>query len=281
MAGEAAGGGHHQTGPPFSLATTPYSHPDTTVPKANTQWYYRVSAINSVGTSEPSDATSAATFPGVPTVPRDLTAWEEGPTRIVLQWQEPAVTGGEITGYRIEYSETANFASTPLVLVANTMSMATTYTDNGLKAGDIRFYRVYAINSRGPSPVSTSYSAVTGTTALQPPTSLTAVSVGQKSIALVWTPPPSADPNTVYMVERSENGSTGWARVVPPGIGTVTGTTYTDNDPALDMDLELSTKYYYRVSTTATSPDIRRSRPSNVANATTGGVEPPEAPMLV
>ena len=92
-------------------------------------------------------------------------------------------------------------------------------------------------------------------TPLQPPTSLTAVLVGQKSIALVWTPPPSADnATTVYMVERSEDGSTGWARVVPPAANaTVRGTTYNDNDSG--MPLELSTKYYYRVSTITDSPD--------------------------
>ena len=55
--------------------------------------------------------------------------------------------------------------------------------------------------------------------------------------------------------------------------GLTTGT-FRDEDPAL----ELSTTYYYRVSTTATSGDSVRSRPSNVANARTGPVEVPGAP---
>ena len=153
-------------------SATPETYSDTMVPKANTRWYYRVSAINAEGTGMASDAafvhTRVATAPGAPT---DLTAWEEGPTRIVLQWQAPAATGGEITGYKIEYSGTTDFANADpgLVLVENTRSMATTYTDNGsvarLEAGDTRFYRVSTINSFDTSPASTSYSAVTGTMA--------------------------------------------------------------------------------------------------------------------
>ena len=101
------------------------------VPKANTRWYYRVSAINAEGTGQPSDAAFASTRnAALPEMPTGLTAWEEGPTRVVLHWEAPAVTGGEITGYKIEYSDDSNTGPW-MDLVANTMSMATTYTDNG------------------------------------------------------------------------------------------------------------------------------------------------------
>ena len=97
--------------------------------------------------------------------------------RIVLQWQAPDPTGGEITGYKIEYAS-AQAADPDTVdsttwddLVEDTMSMATTYTDDGsvdeLKARDIRFYRVSTINSGGTSTSpSNVYSAITGTTAV-------------------------------------------------------------------------------------------------------------------
>ena len=261
-------------------------YPDRTVPKANTRWYYRVSAINIVGRGEPSDAANAVTSTAIrPGVPIDLTAWEEGPTRIVLQWKAPAMTGGEITGYKIQYSNADNTGNASnnlwMDLVSNTMSDATTYTDHGsvaeLGAGTIRYYRVYAINSADTSATASNpYSAITGTTALQPPTGLIAEKTDQRAITLDWTAPTSGAPGAGYRVERSEDGRTGWAMV---GTG-VTELTHSDTHTATTNELEFGKTYYYRVSTTATSPGNRRSRPSNVANATTGEVERPAAPTI-
>ena len=255
------------------------SYPDTMVPKANTKWYYRVSAINAEGTGEASDAAFAATPPPVaPGAPMDLTAWEEGPTRIVLQWKAPAMTGGEITGYKVEYSADGNNL---MELVADTGNDATTYTDNGsvaeLKAGDTRFYRVTAINSGGTSlAASNQASAMSGTMALQPPTRLTATNTGQKSITLSWAAPSSGATRTGYMVERSEDRRTGWEEVTPSD-GRPTMPTHNDRGTLMGPELELSTAYYYRVSTVDAT---QRSRPSTVVNATTGPVARPGAPEL-
>ena len=110
---------------------TTLTHSDPDVPKANTRWHYRVSAINEEGVGMASDAAYAVTPPvsSVPAAPTDLAAWENGPTRIVLVWKAPSPTGGEITGYKIEYS--ADGSDPWMDLVKNTGSDATTYTDNG------------------------------------------------------------------------------------------------------------------------------------------------------
>ena len=153
---------------------------DESVPKADTRWYYRVSAINSAGTGTmTSNVASGVTYPAIaPEKPTGLTAWEEGPSRVVLHWKAPENTGGTvITGYKIEYaSPDANDANaaddaTWDDLVEDTMSMATTYTDDGsvgeLEAGDTRFYRVWTINSVGTSAnPSNEFSAITGTMAV-------------------------------------------------------------------------------------------------------------------
>ena len=272
-----------------AIPVTTTSYPDMAVPKANTRWYYRVSAINSVGTSEASDAAFAATLPAaVPGAPSGLTAWEQGPTRIVLNWKAPAAgdTGGEITGYKIEYSATPTFADPALVLVADTMSSATTYVDDGsvaeLEAGDIRYYRVSTVNSADTSDTaSPPASAISGTMALQPPTGLTAQNTGlagQTSITLSWATPSSGAPRTGYMVERSKDGSTGWEEVTDSSSRTNNATTITHNEMGAVMALELRTRYYYRVSTV---DGDRRSRPSNVANAATSGPDRPGAPDLL
>ncbi len=81
----------------------PYSH--TGLPPA-TRRDYRVSAINRVGTGEPSDPADATTDPDLPDPPTDLNANARGSSVIDLGWTEPRYTGGvEITGYRIEVSE--------------------------------------------------------------------------------------------------------------------------------------------------------------------------------
>ena len=162
--------------------------------------------------------------------------------------------------------------------MANTGNMSTTYTDTRVPSGTARYYRVSTINSFGTSAASDPpySSADTGTTALMVPASLSAQNTGLagvRSITLRWAE--VTGNGTVYMLERSEDGSTGWAVVTTTGL--VADATTFNNDDATDMTLEFSTRYYYRVSTTAVNP-ARRSRPSNVDNATTSGPSRPLAP---
>ena len=158
--------------------TADLTYTDNSVPKADTRWYYRVAAINEEGTGTmTSNVASGFTYPAVaPKMPTALTAWEEGPSRVVLTWKAPKDTGGTmITGYRVEYSDDADDAddvadASWMELVANTGNMATMYIDNGsiaeLEAGVKRHYRVSAINSVGRSAgPSIAFSAITGTIA--------------------------------------------------------------------------------------------------------------------
>jgi len=83
------------------------------------------------------------------------------------------------------------------------------------------------------------------------PSGLSATGASSSQINLNWTSVPGA---TGYSVERSPDGSTGWAQI---------GTAGTNNYS--DTGLALSTTFFYRVrSTTATTS----SAPSNVASAT-------------
>lgn len=116
----------------------------------STEYNYRVSAINAIGTGSASnedDATtiSAATAPGAPT---GLTGTTASSTQIDLAWTAPASDGGSaITGYLIEReSPTGNGFST---LVADTGNTNVTYNDTGLTASTEYNYRVSAINAVG------------------------------------------------------------------------------------------------------------------------------------
>jgi hypothetical protein len=129
---------------------------------ANTSYLYRVSAINSVGTSSPSNTSSATTgtVATAPQPPTGLAATTISSSQINLSWTAPSNNGGSvITGYQIERS--TDSGSTWSILVANTASTSTTFSDTGLAANTSYMYRVSAINSVGTSSPSNTSSATT------------------------------------------------------------------------------------------------------------------------
>src|SRR5207253_5761785 len=81
-----------------STATT-YS--DTGL-SSNTAYTYRVSAINSIGTSSPSSTVSATTGATVPQSPTNVSANPSSSSQIDLGWTAPNNGGSPITGYTVE-----------------------------------------------------------------------------------------------------------------------------------------------------------------------------------
>ncbi|TLX69748.1 MAG: fibronectin type III domain-containing protein, partial [Thaumarchaeota archaeon] len=132
--------------------------------QSSTTYTYRVSAINGIGTSSPSNTASATTNTSTtaPSPPTSLTATTISQSQINLSWSAPANNGGSaITGYKIERSSGGAFA----VIVANTGSTATTFSNTGLAPSTTYTYRVSAINGIGTSSPSNTASATTNTQA--------------------------------------------------------------------------------------------------------------------
>ena len=74
----------------------------------NTTYYYRVSAINSFATGDPSNVDDATTEPDVPDAPGRLTAQARGISVIELDWRAPSSSGtSRVTGYQIQSSSRA------------------------------------------------------------------------------------------------------------------------------------------------------------------------------
>ena len=129
--------------------TTATSYTDDTV-AAETRYTYRIKAINGAGTSERSRwshiDTPAAPVPDKPT---GLEATESH-GQVVLTWDDSG--DDSITGYvilrRVRENDTGGDFS---VLVANTGSAATTYTDDTVAANTTYTYRIKAINGAGTS----------------------------------------------------------------------------------------------------------------------------------
>ena len=128
-------------------AATTYT--DDTV-KAETRYTYRIKAINQYGASERSRWVHIDTpAPPVPDKPRGLEATASN-GQVVLTWDDP--DDESITGYvilrRIPGDDPEGHFD---VLVADTGSAATTYTDDTVAAETRYTYRIKAINQYGAS----------------------------------------------------------------------------------------------------------------------------------
>ena len=200
---------------------------------------------------------------GVPGAPRNLTAFAESPTEILLDWDAPIEDGGRaITGYWIQVSEDGG--ATWSNLERDTERTATSYRDTGLTAGATRQYRVAAINFNGAGAFSSAARATTRHHVPNAPRRLTARSRGTSAIELDWTAPISRGgaPVTGYRIEASRTGSSPWTHEADTNSRT---TAYTHRD------LSPGTTRHYRV---AAINSAGTSDWSNVARATTEAAVP-------
>ena len=171
---------------------------------------YRASAINPVGTGNPSNLASATTW-SVPSAPLSLTANATSSSQINLNWTAPSNPGGTpVNGYKVERRNgcTGSFAS----LVANTSNTNTAYSDMGLVNGTCYEYRIFAHNMVGTSVASNNAAATTlqnpipiTTSPPSAPTGLTVTVLSSTALKLTWNPPSDLGgaPITGYQIQRN------------------------------------------------------------------------------
>jgi len=115
-----------------------------------TTYYYKVAAVNSIGTSGQSNEASAK--PGAaPSAPTGLTA-TAGTAQVALAW---SATSGA-SSYNAYRSTTVGGEGSTAIATGIT---STTYTNTGLTNGTTYFYKVAAVNSFGTSGQSNEASA--------------------------------------------------------------------------------------------------------------------------
>jgi chitodextrinase len=175
---------------------------------ANTTYTYRVSAINSAGTGNPSNEATATTL-SVPSAPRNLSATVISSSQIDLIWTAPLNNGGTaITGYKIlrDSSCTGTF-----VIISTNSS--TKYSDTGLGANTCYRYNIQAINAIGASSMINNVTATTPSAPVQThvpnaPAGLGVIVVSNTSLNLVWSAPSDngGAKITGYLIQR--NGTT-------------------------------------------------------------------------
>lgn len=149
-----------------SVAT--FSHSRTSL-TANTLYYYRGYAVNSVGTGYSADGTFT-TLHNAPTVGSGSNA---ATTTIDASWTAP--TGGSaIFTYEIEVDDNNDFSS-PTFTQSGISSASTTITATGLVSNTTYYFRVRANNAGGNSAWSSSSSGYTTLVALNPTLSTTSL----------------------------------------------------------------------------------------------------------
>ncbi|MEO6435581.1 MAG: fibronectin type III domain-containing protein, partial [Tepidisphaeraceae bacterium] len=208
---------------------------------AGTLYYFRVIASNSAGDSAPSASSSALTIPSVPT---GLATSVASSSQINLTWSD-------VTGESAYVIERSTDGGSIWAQAGTTGAGVTSFNDTALTAATAYLYRVRATNASGASANSATAS---GTTLTLAPTGLVASAASSSQINLSWS---NVTGETGYVVERSPNGSTGWAQIATTSVNVVTFS---------DTSLSGSTTYYYRVRAANAGGN---SAPSNTASATT------------
>src|SRR5438876_5364011 len=210
-----------------------------------TQYYYRVLAFNTGGSSTYSNEQSAITTLKSPT---SLTATTVSSSQISLTW-----TGNSASedGFKIERSPVDNAHYTEVATVGANI---TSYSDTGLNEATKYYYRVRAYNAIATSGYTSEKNATTLYNIPLAPSGLTITTITSSTVSLAWTD--NSGDETGFKVQRKQ-GATGAYTTIKTTVANVT--TYTDNDSAL-LD---GTQYYYKVSATNSAGDSAFSNEVN------------------
>ena len=224
----------------------------------NTTYYFRVCATGEFANSSASEPVEVS-IPNVPLMPTNLAAQATSTTQVNLTWTDES---DNETGFVLSRSTDASSWS----VVATPAANAVTYSDTGLSAGEIYYYRITAADSTGQS----SYADAQVTTGPAVPSGLTPLVVSNSQISLSWDEAAGTSP----LYYRVYQGTT--ANFTMDADHIIADDVW-DNGCGAQL-LEAATTYYFRV----TAVDLlgRESAATSVVFATTFHTPPATPPTL-
>lgn len=193
---------------------------------AGTTYYYKVRAYKTIGTSRVYGTySSPVSVKPVPFAPSSLTAASSGYNSIKTSWSAVA----EADGYEVarSLSATGSFA-----VIASTAEL--TYSNKGLSAGTVYYYKVRAYTEVGDTKVYGDYgTAKSAVPTPGTPQNFTAVRASSTSIKLSWSSVPGA---SYYQIYRATSSTGAYTLVKTTSYLTYTSTALTTGRT-----------YYYKV----------------------------------
>ncbi|HEY3420941.1 MAG TPA: fibronectin type III domain-containing protein [Methanomassiliicoccales archaeon] len=138
-------------------------------------YYYVVKAVNSNGTSNPSNEVTATPVNlALPSAPKNVIA-TPGAGKVVIIWDAPDSVGASpITGYNVYRSDNGS----QLTLLNTTIGTTTTYTDNAVVPGHSYGYQIVAKNTNGNGTASSVVTAIPNAISSTPSTDNTLLYAG-------------------------------------------------------------------------------------------------------
>jgi phosphodiesterase/alkaline phosphatase D-like protein len=197
-----------------------------------TNYLFRVSAYNAIGSSNYSDIAYATTLSSPPTAPSNLTASAASSTQINISWRD---NSSNESGFKIERKTGAGGAYSK---IASAAANATAYSDAGLSSGVTYYYRILAYNASGDSNYSGEASATTLTQSLDAPSNLTAAAVSSNQINLSWQD--NSGNESGFRIERKTGAGGTYSQIAAAAANAVS---YSDAS-----GLSPNSTYYYRIA---------------------------------
>ena len=150
------------------------------------EYTFKATATNSVGTSASSAPSAAITPAGVPSAPTGV-AVTSGTGKVTVEWTAPAANGSPITSYTVQAYDSAGNAVSGATC---TISAPTTTCDvtSNLAAGSSYTFKVVATNAAGTGSASTASTSAAINAAPSVPRNVTATS-SNGSATVSWDAP--------------------------------------------------------------------------------------------
>ncbi|KAI5719892.1 hypothetical protein M8J76_016411 [Diaphorina citri] len=161
-----------------------------------TEYEFYIIAVNNLGRGPPSSPaviTTGETEPG--TAPRDVQVRPLSSSTMVIQWDEPETPNGQITGYKVYYTQDQSLPMSAWETQVVDNNQLTTISD--LTPHTIYTIRVQAFTSVGPGPLSAPVLVKTQQGVPSQPRDLRAVDIQETAVTLAWSKPTHSGENII------------------------------------------------------------------------------------